>query len=116
MPTKDLVKRINEEREAAKLPPLAVDNEKLAKAAQEQAVALAKKEEHRGARPPTFDGIDQNKYAELAVSTASGHPDAEAMAKVLLAKDDLKSQILGKYSQGRHRLRHVRGWCPLTGA
>jgi uncharacterized protein YkwD len=92
--SKDLVKRINEERAAAKLPALVVD-EKLAKAAQERAATLAK---NKGGTA-TFEGIDQKPYSELAMSVANGHPDAQAMAKVLLDNPDLKDQVLGKFTR-----------------
>ena len=95
--SKNLADRLNEERQTAELSKLVVD-EKLNKAAQEQAESLAKKKS-QGGGTATFDGIDQNLYVDLAVSTASGHPDAEAMAKVLMAKPDLKAQVLGKYSR-----------------
>ena len=94
---KDLVKRLNEERDAAKLPAFEID-EKLAKAAQEKAVGLAKAKSQGGATA-NFDGIDQKLYSELAMSTANSHPDADTMTKVLLAKADLKAQVLGKFSR-----------------
>ena len=93
----DLVKRINDERVAAKLSPLAVDT-RLAKAAQDQAVSLAKKKS-QGGETTTFAGIDQKFYQELAMSTANGHPDADTMLKALLTNPDTKSQVLGKFAK-----------------
>jgi len=94
---RDLVKRLNEERETAKLAVFVVDEE-LTKAAQDQAASLAKLKSQGGGNA-TFDGIDQTLFKDLAMSTANGHPDAEAMTRVLLAKTDLKAQVLGKYSR-----------------
>jgi uncharacterized protein YkwD len=91
---KDLVKQLNDEREKEKLPALAID-EKLAKVAQERATDLAKKKS-QGGGTAGFDGIDQDQYSELAMSTANGHPDAQAMLKVLLGNDNLKTQVLSK--------------------
>ncbi len=93
----DLVKRINEERAAEKLPLLTVDP-KLAKAAREQAASLAKSSS-QGGGTAGMEGIDQRLYQELAVSTAGGHPDAESMVKALKDDPNLKSQILGKYAR-----------------
>ena len=93
----DLVKRINVERSAAKLPELAVDT-RLAKAAQEQAAKLAGKKS-QGGESASFAGIDQKFFQELAMSTANGHPDADAMVKALLASPDVKAQLLGKFSK-----------------
>ncbi len=94
---KDLVAKLNEKREKARLPLMTLDD-KLAKAAQEKAVALAKAKS-QGGGTATFDGIDQKLYGELAMSTANGHPDAPAMVKVILDNADLKAQVLGKYSR-----------------
>jgi uncharacterized protein YkwD len=93
----DLVKRINDERVAAKLPELTVDN-RLAKAAQDQATSLAKKKS-QGGETTGFDGIDQRLYKELAMSTANAHPDVDTMVKALMANPQAKSQILGKFTK-----------------
>jgi uncharacterized protein YkwD len=93
----DLVKRINDERAAAKLPELTVDN-RLAKGAQDQATSLAKKKS-QGGETTGFDGIDQKFYKELAMSTANGHPNADAMVKALMANPQAKSQVLGKFTK-----------------
>ena len=93
----DLVKRINDERAAAKLPALTVDT-RLAKAAQEKAASLAKNKS-QGGEGTNFDGIDQKLYQDLAMSTANGNPDVESMVKAILEKSDLKSQILGKFAR-----------------
>jgi uncharacterized protein YkwD len=95
--SKDLVKRLNQERTAAKLASLTIDD-KLAKAAQEQAASLARKRS-QGGGTASFDGIDQKPYSELAMTTANGHPDAETMVKVILGNPDLKTQVLGKFSR-----------------
>jgi uncharacterized protein YkwD len=113
----DLIKRLNKERDDAKLPLFAAD-EKLAKAAQEKAAALAKAKS-QGGGTATFDGIDQKFYSELAMSTANGHPDAGAMAKVLLDNPDLKKQVLGKFSRiGIGYAKSDDGvpyWCVILG-
>jgi uncharacterized protein YkwD len=93
----DLAKRINEERSTEKLPALTLDP-KLTKAAQEQAVKLSQ-QKSSGGGTATMDGIDQRLYKDLAVSTAGGHPDAEAMVKALKDNPGLNSQVLGKYSR-----------------
>ena len=95
--SKDLVKRINEERATAKLAALTIDD-KLAKAAQEQAVKLAKSKS-QGGGTASFDGIDQKPYSDLAMTTANGHPDAPTMVKVILENPDMKAQLLGKFSR-----------------
>jgi uncharacterized protein YkwD len=93
----DLVEKINEEREVAKLPLMTVDP-KLSKAAQEKADKLAKVES-RGGGTASSDGLDPKDFPETAVSTASGHPDADSMMKALLESPQLKEQILGKYTK-----------------
>jgi uncharacterized protein YkwD len=95
--TKDLIRRINEERTAAKLPKLVLD-EALAKAAQNQATALASKKAE-GAGTPSFDGIDAKAYTDLATSTASGHPDAQTMTRVIFEQPSMKAQALGKFTK-----------------
>jgi uncharacterized protein YkwD len=93
----DLVKRINDERTAAKLPALTTDS-KLAKVAQERAAGLAEKKS-LGGSTGGFEGIDQKLYQDLALSTAGGNPDAESMVKALKDRPDTKSQILGKFAR-----------------
>ena len=93
----DLAKRINDERVLAKLPVFSVDP-KLAKFAQEQSANLAKKKGQEGATA-SFDGLDTNLYSALAMSTAVGQPDAEAVLKSLKDGPELKSQILGKFAK-----------------
>jgi uncharacterized protein YkwD len=94
---KDLAKRINEKRKAAELPDLVID-EKLTKAAQAQAISMAKKKSQAGTTP-TLEGVDMNLYLDVAVSTAGGNPDAESVVKMLFSQDRLKDQVLGKYSR-----------------
>ena len=94
--SKDLVQRINAARVEAKLGELKAD-EKLGKSAQLQAAALAKAK-GQGVTA-SFDGVDQKAYADLAMTTASGHPDAAAMVKVILENQGLKDQVLGKYAR-----------------
>jgi uncharacterized protein YkwD len=93
----ELVKKINDERIAAKLPAITMDP-KLAKAAQDQAAKLAKAKNQEG-NTPTFDGIDQKAYPDVAVTTTSGQPDAESMTRVLMESAKHKEQILGKYAR-----------------
>ncbi len=95
--TSELVKKINEERKLAKKLTLIIEP-KLAASAQEKAALLAK-EEKPGGGTATLDGIDQKAFKDLAVSTAAGQPDADAMIKVILADPGLKEQILGKYTR-----------------
>jgi uncharacterized protein YkwD len=94
---KDLIKRLNVEREAAKLPAL-VEDPPLSKAAQDQAVTMAKNKSE-GTAEGRFDDIDPKIYHDIAMSTASGQPNAQSVVKALLARDELKKQILGKYSK-----------------
>ncbi len=94
--SKDLVKQINAARAEAKLGELQVD-EKLGKSSQVQAAVLAKAK-GQGVTP-SFDGVDQKAYTDLAMTTASGHPDATAMVKVILESQGLKDQVLGKYAR-----------------
>ena len=95
--TKDLIRRINDERTAIKLPKLVLD-EALAKASQNQATALASKRAE-GAGTPNFDGIDAKDYSDLATSTASGHPDAETMARLIFERPPMREQALGKFTR-----------------
>jgi len=92
----ELVKRINEERATAKVPPLAPDP-KLAKAAEDRAAALARNKGQGGATSG-FEGIDQGLYREIAMSTAVGAPTPEALAKRLIDNPDLNAQVLGQYA------------------
>lgn len=71
---------------------------KLAKAAQERAASLAEKKS-QGGSTGGFEGIDQKFYQDLALSTASGNPDADSMVKGLKDRPDTKSQILGKFAK-----------------
>ncbi len=116
--SKDLVKRINEERETAKLPALVID-EKLSKAAQDQAAGMAKRKS-QGGGTATLDGVDMNLWADVAVSTASGQPDGQAVVKVIFAEDkSSKNQVLGKYSRiGTGYATSENGvpyWCLILG-
>ena len=93
----NLVTRMNEARVAEKLEKLTIDP-MLAKAAQEQAVKLAKRKPEAPAAP-TFDGVDQRKYSSIAVSSAVGQPTPDDVMKTVLASDDHKGQILGKFAR-----------------
>ncbi len=93
----DLLKKLNEERSTAKLPSLAVDT-RLAKAAGDQAVALARKK-GEGGTPTSFSEIDARKYQELAMTTAVGQPTSEAVIKTLLDSPDHKAKLLGKFTK-----------------
>jgi uncharacterized protein YkwD len=93
----DLVKRINDERALVKKPLMTVDS-RLAKAAQEQAEKLAKSKSQGGATA-NLDAVDSKLYPDIAMSTASGHVDAESMMKGLMEKQNLKDQVLGKYAR-----------------
>ncbi len=93
----DLVKRINDDRSAAKLPALAVEP-KLATFAREQSSRLAEKKGQPGVTA-SFDGLDTRLYPDLAMSTAVGQPDAEAVLKSLRDDPDLKSKVLGQFTR-----------------
>jgi uncharacterized protein YkwD len=90
----DLVKRVNEARTAEKQPGLSVDP-KLAKFAQEQATNLARKK----ATTASFDGLDQRPYQDVAMSSGTGHPNAESMLKSMLDNPELKTQLIGKFAR-----------------
>ncbi len=93
----DLVKRINNERMTAKLPSMAVDP-RLAKFAQDQSAKLAKAKAQGGAKA-SFEGLDGSLYPNLAMSTATGQPDAEAVVKSLINSGDQKPQILEQFAR-----------------
>jgi uncharacterized protein YkwD len=93
----DLVTRINDERTTAKKPTMTKD-ERLTKAAQEQAEKLAKAN-NKERSAASFEGIDRKLFPDLAISAASGHPDAESMTKTLMETPRLKDQILGKFTR-----------------
>ncbi len=89
-----LFRRINAERDAAKLPKLVIDA-KLARAAQDQAAGLALKK----VKSPSFDGLDTRAYREVAMTAAVGQPDPDAVAKTLLDSPDHKAKLLGKFTK-----------------
>jgi len=93
----DLLKRINAERAATKLPALAVDD-RLARAAASAATGLAKAK-GKGGTPSAFDGLDQKSYRELAMTTSVGQPDADALVKGLMENPDYKARLLGNYAR-----------------
>jgi len=90
----DLLKRINRERAEAKLAALTVDGN-LARAAREQAAALAKAK-GQGGTPTSFEGLDQRKYRELAMTTATGQPDPETVLKTFLETPGHKEKMIGR--------------------
>jgi uncharacterized protein YkwD len=92
-----LVKRINEERSAAKLGTLSADP-RLTRAAETVAADLAKNKGKR-TTPTAFDQIDGKFYKELAMTTSGGQPDANVLVKSLMENPDYKAQLLGKYSR-----------------
>ena len=91
----ELLEKINAERSGAKLPAFAVDA-LLARVAREQSEILAKS---KGKATPSFDGIDANKYRELALTTAIGQPDPDSVLKMLLESPDHMEKVLGKFSR-----------------
>lgn len=93
----DLVKKINEERTAAKTQPMTIDT-KLARAAQDQADKLASGKVKSGGEE-VLKAAEVKSFRDLAVSTSSGNPDAETMIQMLMANSDQKAQILGKYAR-----------------
>jgi uncharacterized protein YkwD len=93
----NLVSKINDERTADKKPSLTADA-RLNKHAQELAEKLAKAKS-QGGGTASLDGIDSKLFPDIALSTASGHPDAESMIKSLMEKPDMKAQLLGKYAR-----------------
>ena len=93
----DLVKKLNDERSTAKLPPFVVDP-KLADAAKVQAVALAKRK-GAGGTPNQFEGVDERRYKSIAMSTMTGQPDPEAVVKTLLDSPAHKPHVLGKFTK-----------------
>ena len=95
--TKDFVTRLNEARTTAKHARLTVDP-KLATAAQGQATESARTK-GKGGTPNAFNTLDTNQYAELAMSTAVGHPTAEAVLKMFLDTPAYKERLLGSVSK-----------------
>jgi uncharacterized protein YkwD len=92
-----LIKRINEERSAAKLGPLAEDP-RLARAAETVVADLARNKGKRPS-PSAFDQIEGRFYKELAMTTSGGQPDANVLVKSLMDNPDYKAQLLGNYSR-----------------
>ncbi len=93
----DLLKRLNQQRADAKLPAMAIDPN-LARSAREQAGILAKSK-GQGGTPLSFDGVDEKKFRELAMTTAVGQPDAEAVVKTFLDSPGHREKLLGKFSR-----------------
>lgn len=91
--TAAFVARLNEARVAADRPKLTVDS-KLATAAQAQSVDSAKAGGKEGT-PTKFYGLDTSQYSELAMSTASGAPTADAVIKLFLANPGYKERLFG---------------------
>jgi len=111
----DLVKRINDERSAAQLGALAADPG-LGKPAEAVAAELARGKEGKA---PSFDGVEQKRYQDLAMTISSGQPDPETLVKGLLQNPDYKARLLGKYSRigvgyatGEDGIPH---WCVILG-
>jgi hypothetical protein len=77
------------------------------------------KRKSQGGGTATLDGVDMNLWADVAVSTASGQPDAPAVVKVIFDKEELKNQVLGKYSRiGTGYATSENGvpyWCLILG-
>ena len=91
--TMDFVSKLNEARTLEKHPKLNPDP-KLANAAREQATESASTK-GKGGTPTSFNKLDTNQYAELAMSTAVGPPTAEAVLKMFLDNPNYKERLLG---------------------
>lgn len=93
----DLVARLNDARTAAEHPKLAA-NDRLAKAAQAQAVESARTS-GKGGTPTEFTGLDTRQYRELAMSTAVGVPTPADVLKMFLDNPQYKERLLGPSTQ-----------------
>lgn len=109
--------KLNEARTTAKHPKLTVDP-KLATAAQIQAAESAKTSGKDGT-PTSFTGLDTSQYAELAMSTATGPPTAEAVLKMFLDNPSYKDRLFGQvtkigvgYATDPHG---IPSWCLILG-
>ncbi len=113
----DFVSRLNEARTAAKHPKLAIDS-RLATAAQTQAVESARTK-GKGGTPTKFEGVDTARYAELAMSTATGPPTAEAVLKLWLDNANYKERLFGSATKiGMGYATDSEGtpyWCLILG-
>ena len=89
----DFVIKLNEARTLEKLSKLTIDP-KLATAAQDQANELASAK-GKGGTPTSFNKLDTNQYAELAMSTATGPPTADVVLKMFLENPSYKERLLG---------------------
>ena len=83
-----LIKRINDERSAAKLGPLAADP-RLTRAAEAVAADLARNKGKRTS-PSAFEQIEGRLYKELAMTTSGGQPDANVLVKSLMDNPDTR--------------------------
>ena len=91
--TTDFINRLNDARTEAKHAKVTSDP-KLIKAAREVAAESAKSQ-GKGGTPTSFNNLDTNQYAELAMSTAVGAPTAEAVLKMFLDNVAYKERLLG---------------------
>ena len=111
------VTKLNEARTLEKHSQLAIDP-KLTIAAQAQAAESASTK-GKGGTPTSFNKLDANQYAELAMSTAVGPPTAEAVLKMFLANASYKERLLGPVTKvGVGYATDTEGipyWCLILG-
>ena len=92
----ELIKKINAERNKANKPPLVADS-RLIRAACDRSAQFAKSGTSTPRASAEIDGVDRKLYPQVAVSSARGQADADAMIQALTDDPKLKEQILGKY-------------------